>query len=157
VAACPLGAIARPVVDNAEIRAQIDVPEADGEPRLTVLACDWSLRAADRVSLLESHPDNVLVIHIPCTWRMNPEMALMALRSGIDGLLVCGCAPDECHFKRNNYVGSYKIGLLNQMQGHMSLGNVRVAFVQIGTKDRGRIRSEADSMLEHLAAAKEAH
>jgi hypothetical protein len=38
----------------------------------------------------------------------------------------------------------------------MSLGNGRVRFVQIGTQDRGRIRSETDTMLEHLAALKEA-
>jgi coenzyme F420-reducing hydrogenase delta subunit len=122
-----------------------------------VFVCDWSLRAADDVSLLESYPDNVRVIHIPCTGRIDPEMALLALRSGIDGVLVCGCAPGECHYKRGTYVSDCKIGLLNVMLGQMSLGNGRVRFVQIGTQDRGRIRTEADTMLEHLAALKEAH
>ena len=154
VAACPLGAIARPGVGNAEIIAQIDVPKTNGAPRLVTFVCDWSLRAADDVSLLESYPDNVRVIHIPCTGRIDPEMALRALRSGIDGVLVCGCAPGECHYKRGTDVGACKIGLLGRMLDQMNVENGmasgRVRFVQIGTQDRGRIRVEVDAMLEHL-------
>jgi coenzyme F420-reducing hydrogenase delta subunit/formate hydrogenlyase subunit 6/NADH:ubiquinone oxidoreductase subunit I len=156
VAACPLGAIARPGVGNEEVRAQIDVPKSDGEPSLIVFVCDWSLRAADDVTLLESYPANVRVVHIPCTGRIDPEMALLALRSGIDGVLVCGCAPGECHYKRGTDVSNCKITLLNRMFGQMGVGDGRVRFVQIGTQDRGRIRGEVDGMIEHLAAAKEA-
>jgi len=91
VAACPLGAISRPGISNQEVVAQIEVP-TDGAPRLITFVCDWCLRADDDVSLLESYPDNVRVIHIPCSGRIDPQMALLALRSGIDGVLVCGCA-----------------------------------------------------------------
>ena len=157
VAACPLGAIARPGVSNAEIVGQIKVKrQPKSVPRLVTFVCDWCLRADDDVSLLESYPDNVRVIHIPCTGRIDPEMALMALRSGIDGVLVCGCAPGECHYKRGTYVSSCKISLLNTMLGQMNVGDGRVRFVQIGTQDRGRIRNEVDGMLEYLAAYKEA-
>jgi len=152
VAACPLGAIARPGVGNADIVKQIEVKrQPKGVPRLVTFVCDWCLRADDDVSLLESYPDNVRVIHIPCTGRIDPEMALMALRSGIDGVLVCGCAPGECHYKRGNYVSSCKISLLNTMLGQMNVGDGRVRFVQIGTQDRGRIRNEVDGMLRHLS------
>jgi len=159
VAACPLGAIARPGVSNEEIQAQIGASEVEGAPQMIVFVCDWSLRADDDVTLLESYPDNVRIIHIPCTGRIDPELALRALRCGIDGVLVCGCAPGECHFKRGAYVSSCKISLLNRMLGQMndpSLGDGRVRFVQIGTQDRGRIRNEVDTMLEHLATQKEA-
>jgi coenzyme F420-reducing hydrogenase delta subunit len=142
-------------VGNKEVRAQIDVPRVDSAPRLVVFVCDWCLRANEDETLLESYPENVRVIHIPCTGRIDPEMALMALRSGIDGLLVCGCAPGECHYKRGTYVSSCKIGLLNRTLGQMSMGDGRVRFVQIGTQDRGRIRNEVDAALEHLATQKE--
>ena len=168
VAACPLGAIARPGVANEEIVVQI--PQAplavDGAPSLVTFICDWCLRADDDLSILESYPDNVRVIHIPCTGRIDPQMALLALRSGVDGVLVCGCAPGECHYKRGTDVSSCKIGLLNLMFEQMSAvggsapgspwGAGRVRFVQIGTQDRGRIRAEVDDMLGNLAALREA-
>jgi coenzyme F420-reducing hydrogenase delta subunit/NAD-dependent dihydropyrimidine dehydrogenase PreA subunit len=170
VAACPLGAIARPGVANEDVLGELALGESWGtagtDPRLAVFVCDWCLRAADDVNLLESYPDNVNVVHIPCSGRIDPQMALMALRSGIDGVLVCGCAPGECHYKRGTDVSSCKIGLLNLMFDQMSevggskpgsaWGAGRVRFVQIGTQDRGRIRSEVDAMLNNLAALKEA-
>jgi heterodisulfide reductase subunit A len=156
VAACPLGAIARPGVGNQEVKEQIyfAAPE-NGAPRLLTFVCDWCLRADGDVQILESYPDNVRIVHIPCTGRIDPEMALLALRSGIDGVLVCGCQPDECHYKRGTLVSACKIGLLGRMLDHMQVGSSRVRFVQIGTQDRGRIRGEVDAMLENLSAQKE--
>ena len=157
VAACPLGAIARPGISNAEILAQIKIGRTKKTtPRLLTFVCDWCLRADSDVSLLESYPKNVRIVHIPCSGRIDPQMALIAVRSGIDGVLVCGCKPGECHFKRGTYVGSCKIGLLGRMFGQMNVGDGRVRFVQIGTEERGRIRAEVDAMLEHLTAWKEA-
>ena len=155
VAACPMGVIARPGVSNEEVRAQITIPEANGDPRMAVFVCDWSLRVDADITLLESYPENVHIIHIPCTGRIDPEMALQALDVGFDGVLVCGCAPGECHYQRGTYVSSCKIGLLNRMLDQINMDFGRIRFVQIGTQDRGRIRSEVDDMLEHLAAWKE--
>ena len=149
VAACPLGAIARKGVSNREITAQIKVRrQKKGTPRLVVFVCDWCLRADDDVSLLEAYPDNVRVIHIPCSGRADPTMALLALRAGIDGVLICGCAPGECHYLRGTYVSTCKVGLLNRLFEQMHIQNGRVRFVQIGTQERGRIRREVDAMLE---------
>jgi coenzyme F420-reducing hydrogenase delta subunit/NAD-dependent dihydropyrimidine dehydrogenase PreA subunit len=154
VAACPLGAIARKGVGNAEIVKQIKVKKHKGVPSLVTFVCDWCLRAADDVTLLESYPPNVRVIHIPCTGRIDPQMALLALSSGIDGVLVCGCAPGECHYVRGTYVSACKIGLLNRMFEQMQMPDGRVRFVQIGTQDRGRIRAEVDAMLAHLGTGR---
>jgi heterodisulfide reductase subunit C len=150
VAACPLGAIGREGVSNEDVVSQMRIKPQKGNPSLVVFVCDWGLRADEDVALLEAYPDNVRVIHIPCSGRIDPQMALMALESGIDGVLVCGCAPGECHFKRGNYVSTCKISLLNTMFGQMEIGNGRVRFVQIGTQDRGRIRHEVDYMLAAL-------
>lgn len=158
VAACPLGAIARKGVGNPEIVSQIKVRRRKkGVPRLVVFVCDWCLRADDDVSLLESYPDNVRVIHIPCSGRSDPQLALLALQAGIDGVLVCGCAPGECHFQRGTYVSACKMGLLNRMFDQVGINERRVRFVQIGTQERGRIRQEIDGMLATLTAYQESH
>jgi heterodisulfide reductase subunit C len=150
VAACPMGAIARPGVSNVDVAGKIMLKAIKGSPSLVVFVCDWSLRVDEDVTLLESYPKNVRVIHIPCSGRIDPQMALMALGSGIDGVMVCGCAPGECHYKRGNYVSTCKMSLLDSMFGQMEIEGGRVRFVQIGTQDRGRIRHEVDSMLASL-------
>lgn len=156
VAACPTGAISRAGVSNQEVKEQLYFAEpANGDPRLLTFICDWCLRADADVQILESYPNNVRVVHIPCSGRIDPEMALLALRSGINGVLVCGCKPGECHYQRGTLVSSCKIGLLNRIFDQVGVVDGRVRFVQIGTMDRGRIRSEIDSMLDHLTAQKD--
>jgi len=150
VAACPIGAIAREGVSNEDVASQMRIKEQKDNPSLVVFVCDWSLRVDEDVALLESYPENVRVIHIPCSGRIDPQMALMALDSGIGGVMVCGCAPGECHYKRGNYVSTCKMSLLDRMFGQMEIDGGRVRFVQIGTQDRGRIRHEVDSMLSSL-------
>ena len=150
VAACPIGAIARPGVSNEDVASQMRIKPQKENPSLVVFVCDWSLRVDEDMALLESYPENVRVIHIPCSGRIDPQMALMALDSGIDGVMVCGCAPGECHFKRGNYISTCKMSLLDRMFGQMELDGGRVRFVQIATQDRGRIRHEVDNMLTAL-------
>ena len=150
VAACPMGAISRPGVANEDILPQVRVKKVKSAPSLVVFICDWCLRENDDISLLESYPQNIRIIHIPCSGRIDPQMALYALSSGIDGVLVCGCEPGECHFKRGNYVGACKLDLLDAMLDQMDLSERRVRFVRIGTQDRGKIRQEIELMLEHI-------
>ena len=155
VAACPMGAISRPGVANADVLPQVKIKKEKGVPSLVVFICDWSLRADEDVALLETFPSNVRVIHIPCSGRIDPQMALYALAGGIDGVLVVGCQPGECHFKRGTYVSQCKISLLDQMLDQMKVAQGKVRFIQIGTQDRGRIRQEVEDMLASLAVAEE--
>lgn len=155
VAACPMGAISRPSVANADVLPQVKIRKEKGVPSLVVFICDWSLRADEDVALLETFPANVRVIHIPCSGRIDPQLALYALAGGIDGVLVVGCQPGECHFKRGTYVSQCKISLLDQMLDQMQVAQGKVRFIQIGTQDRGRIRHEVEDMLASLAVAEE--
>ena len=156
VAACPLGAIGREGVRNLDIQAQIPT-EGTTIPDLITFVCDWSLREDADVQLLESYPqDQVNVIHIPCTGRIDPQHALMTLDSGVKGVLVCGCKPGECHFKRGNHVAFCKLGLLDTLIKQIQPPQKEIRFVQIGTQDRGRIRHEIDDLLDVLNVAQEA-
>jgi len=155
VAACPLGAIARDGVRNIEITDQFPT-NPEKAPTLIVFVCDWSLRVDDDVQILESYPKKLVkVVHIPCTGRIDPQHALMALDSGVQGVLVCGCKPGQCHFKRGTYVANCKLNLLDTMLNQLQLPRKQVQFIQIGTQERGRIRNEIDLMLNNLGVVRE--
>ncbi len=155
VSACPMGAISRPGVANEDILPQIKIKKQKDVPSLIVFICDWCLRADEDVNLFESYPANVRVIHIPCSGRIDPHMTLYALSSGIDGVLVCGCQPGECHFKRGNYVSTCKFYFMEKTLSQMGTGDKRIRFARFGTQDRGLIRLEIDAMLNELATLQE--
>ncbi len=156
VGACPMGAIARKGISNIDLQKQI-LPKKQGQPayKLITFICDWCLRENSDLDILESYPPEVKIVHIPCSGRIDPQLALLSLRAGIEKVLVCGCKPGECHFKRGTYLGTCKLGILDQMFTQIGLANDRIRFVQIGTQERGRIRHEIDNMLESVNAAVE--
>ncbi len=156
VAACPMGAIARPGVANADILPQVSIKKQKGVPSLAVFICDWCLRADEDVALLETFPSNVRVIHIPCSGRIDPQLALYALAGGIDGVLVVGCQPGECHFKRGTYVShSARSVCSTACSTRCRWRRAKCALSRFGTQDRGRIRHEVENMLQSLAVVEE--
>ncbi len=148
VGACPTGAIARKGIANSDLHKQI-LPKKQGQPAYKMIAfvCDWCLRETSDLEILESYSPDVKVVHIPCSGRIDPQLALLSLQAGIEKVLVCGCKPGECHFMRGTYLGTCKLGILDQMFTQIGILNNRVRFVQIGTQERGRIRHEIDAML----------
>jgi coenzyme F420-reducing hydrogenase delta subunit/NAD-dependent dihydropyrimidine dehydrogenase PreA subunit len=156
VAACPPGAISREGVSNQDVVSQFPTEKSEA-PKLITFVCDWSLRESSDLEILESYPDELVnVIHIPCTGRIDPQHAMMALDAGVQGVLICGCKPGECHFKRGTYVASCKIGLLDTMLKQFNYPKKQIRFVQIGTQERGRIRYEINNMLSDLEIVEEA-
>ncbi len=43
------------------------------------------------------------VLRVPCSGRVNPQFILRAFQKGVDGVLVAGCHPGDCHYVSGNY------------------------------------------------------
>jgi heterodisulfide reductase subunit A-like polyferredoxin/coenzyme F420-reducing hydrogenase delta subunit len=61
-------------------------------------------------------PPNVKIVRLPCSGRVDPFIAVAALRSGADGVIISGCRPGYCHFLIGNEIAerryeSLRIGL----------------------------------------------
>lgn len=157
---CPLGAIT--VEDYANEDVVVRMQEggwltdrktaSNGEPRLLVFNCNWCLRAEADRQALATMPDNVRVITIPCSGRMDPEFILLALSQGVDGVLVVGCEPGECHYQLGNYLAQGKMHLFDVALQQMGIDNRNVRFTQVGTDERGRLPALINNMLEDLKA-----
>lgn len=79
--------------------------QADFEPKILVFACNWCTYAgADLAGLSRlNYPPNVRVLRVPCSCRVNPQFVIRAFERGIDGVLVAGCHPGDCHYTTGNY------------------------------------------------------
>ena len=49
-----------------------------------------------------SYPDNVKIIQVPCTGRVDIIHLLRAIEDGADGVYVAGCLEGECHYISGN-------------------------------------------------------
>ena len=76
------------------------------EPKILIFACNWcSYAGADLagVSRLQM-PPNSRVIRVMCSARVRPEFVITALSQGLDGVLILGCHPGDCHYSEGNYL-----------------------------------------------------
>ncbi len=71
------------------------------EPRIVIFTCNWnaheSLQAAGkrRISL----PARARPLKVDCLGQVGSSVILKAFEKGADGVMLVGCAPEECHYE----------------------------------------------------------
>jgi coenzyme F420-reducing hydrogenase delta subunit len=73
---------------------------SDFTPRIVAFCCTNCASAAATVSerMELTLPDNVKLIQVPCTGRIESLHLLKAFEEGADGVYVAGCQPDSCQY-----------------------------------------------------------
>jgi coenzyme F420-reducing hydrogenase delta subunit len=123
------------------------------EPRIVAFVCNWCLYSrldqAD-IARVRGKP-NVRIIRIPCLGRMDPMHVLTALEEGIDGVLVAGCQPGDCHYKRGNYLAENRMHVLQTVLEANGDGG-RVKFAHVSTAERGIFPRLIEELAEEVRA-----
>ena len=93
------------------------------EPKILAFLCNWcSYAGADLAGTSRiQYPSNIRVIRVPCSGRVNPLFIVKALQAGVDGVLVSGCHPGDCHYLTGNYVGRRKSATLKQFLEYLGV------------------------------------
>jgi len=73
-------------------------------PEILAFLCNWcSYAGADLAGTSRiSYPSNVRPIRVMCSGRVDPSFILSGFKEGIDGVLVSGCHPGDCHYISGN-------------------------------------------------------
>ena len=102
------------------------------EPTILGFLCNWcSYAGADLagVSRLQ-YPPNIRVIRVMCSGRVDPKFVFEALRIGIDGIIIMGCHPGDCHYLEGNYEAEKKYIMLKRFLNFINLEDrVRLEWV----------------------------
>ncbi len=66
--------------------------ENNWEPKIIVFACNWCTYAAADLAGLNrlTYPENVRILRVPCSGRMDPLLVMRAFDKGADGVLLSG-------------------------------------------------------------------
>lgn len=90
---------------------------ADFEPKILGFLCNWcSYAGADLagVSRFQYSP-NIRVIRVMCSAKVDPMYVMKALLNGVDGVLIGGCHPGECHYLSGNYYARRRAIMLKKL------------------------------------------
>ncbi len=130
------------------------------EPKILAFLCNWcSYAGADLAGTSRiQYPPSIRVIRVPCSGRINPLFILKALQSGIDGVLISGCHPGDCHYLTGNYVGRRKSATMRSFLQYLGVEEGRVQFSWVsaaeGTKF-SQVVEEVTQDIKKLGPAKQ--
>jgi len=124
----------------------------DFEPEIIAFLCNWcSYAGADLAGTSRiQYPPNVKIIRVMCSGRVNPVFVLNALQQGVDGVIIGGCHPGECHYETGNYLARRRITVLKKLLEYIGIDPRRVQMTWIsaseGTKFADVIKTATDEI-----------
>ena len=110
------------------------------EPLILGFACNWCTYAgADLAGTSRiQYPPNLRMIRVMCSGRVDPTFILKAFARGVDGVLIGGCHPGDCHYMEGNYKARRGIHLLRKMLGDFGIEPERVRLEWVSASEGAR-------------------
>jgi F420-non-reducing hydrogenase iron-sulfur subunit len=107
------------------------------EPNILGFLCNWcSYAGADLAGTSRmKYPTNLKSIRVMCSGRVDPAFVLEALRKGMDGVLIAGCHPGDCHYQSGNYKTNRRVKLLKKLLEELGIEPQRVRFEYISASE----------------------
>jgi len=124
------------------------------EPKIVGFLCNWcSYAGADLAGTSRiQYPPNIRVIRVPCSGRIDPLFIFSCLQNGMDGVLVSGCHPGECHYLSGNYNARRKFALLKSLIEYVGLEEGRVQFSWVSASEGVRFAKVVEEVTARIKA-----
>ncbi|TFF69241.1 MAG: hydrogenase iron-sulfur subunit [Promethearchaeota archaeon] len=109
------------------------------EPKILGFLCNWcSYAGADLAGVSRiQYPPNIRVIRVMCSGRVDPEFIFDGFEAGIDGIIVMGCHPGDCHYLEGNYEAEKKFNMVEKLLSFIDLNDrVRLEWVSASEGNR---------------------
>jgi len=93
------------------------------KPKILAFCCNWCAYAgADLAGVSRFQmPTDVRVIRVMCSGRVPPELIIRALANGLDGVMILGCHPGECHYSEGNYLTRRRAHVLKRLLDYIGI------------------------------------
>lgn len=124
------------------------------EPQIIAFCCSNCASSAAQVAekMQLSLPENVKIIQLPCTGRLDSLHVLKALEAGADGVYIAGCQPDSCQFKHGVEKAEKKVKMVKQILTDIGIEPERVALYHMAA---GKAPKFIEAAQEMVAKVKE--
>jgi len=117
------------------------------EPVIIGFTCNWcSYRAADVAGTTRlKYAPNVRLIRLMCSGRIDPTFVL-------DGVLISGCHPGDCHYLEQNYKAMRRHRLLQRTLAQFGIEPERVHLTWASAAEGARLAETIDRFVERIRA-----
>jgi coenzyme F420-reducing hydrogenase delta subunit len=121
-------------------------------PKILAFCCNWCAYAgADLAGVSRFQmPSNFRVIRVMCSGRVPPELIIRALANGIDGVVVLGCHPGECHYSEGNYLARRRVHVLKRMLSYIGFEPERFQLRWVSAAEGAKFSTVVKEVTEKI-------
>jgi len=125
------------------------------EPNIIGFLCNWcSYAAADLAGSNKLEvPSNLTTIRVMCSSRVDPIFILNAYLRGVDGVIIAGCHPGDCHYQTGNYYTRRRFALLSKILKTFDLDPHRFRLSWISASEGQRFSQVTKEFAESIQKA----
>lgn len=168
MAECPAVAIQIPGLEPESVHQALAESSgaggAESSPEIVAFGCSRSaMRAQEMISGLgKTLPAGLRIFEVPCAGSVSTRHILTALISGVDGVLLLHCHPDNCHSGSGNRLAVQRVDRLRKMAVAIGLDPDRILSIALASnmgavfadranafeallRERGSVRSQKKS------------
>ena len=124
----------------------------DQQPLILAFCCHYCAYAAADLagSMRLEYPDNVRVLRVPCTGKVEIDHLLAAFERGVDGVIVAGCLEGGCHFLEGNLRARRRVERAKQLLSEIGLEPERLEMFNLSSAEGQRFAEIVTEMTARL-------
>jgi len=106
-------------------------------PKILAFLCNWcSYAGADLAGTSRlKYPPSILPIRVMCSSRVDPIFVIRAYLGGVDGVLIAGCHPGDCHYQEGNYYTRRRFAMLKKVFEETGLDKDRLLLSWVSASE----------------------
>ncbi len=129
--------------------------ESNGfEPKIVAFACHYcAYAAADLAGAMRlQYPENLNIIKLPCTGKLDVLHVLRAFEDGADGVFVAGCMEGDCHYQKGNLNAKRRVRYAKKLLDQLGLDGQRVEMYNMSSAMGKAFADAATQLTERVKA-----
>jgi len=128
--------------------------KASFEPKILAFCCNWcAYSGADLAGTSRlQYPPNVKIVRVMCSGRVDPGHILRAFETGVDGILVAGCHPGDCHYISGNERAEERIETAKKVAEIIGIGEDRIRLEWISASEGLRFAEVIEDFIKEIRA-----
>ena len=124
----------------------------DFRPKIIAFCCSNCASAAATVAeaMAKALPDNVKMIQVPCTGRIEILHLLKPFEEGADGVYVAGCQEDSCQYVSGVLKAAKRVASVKKILEELDMEPDRIALFNLSAARGQEFVGAAQDMIDRL-------
>jgi F420-non-reducing hydrogenase iron-sulfur subunit len=93
----------------------------------------------------------IKIVQLPCTGKLDALMVLKAIEDGVDGVMVAGWLPGDCHYLEGNLNAKRRIEHIQYLLEKIGLEDERVRMFYMSAAMAGQFVSATEEMVAQIS------